>query len=104
MRNDAKIRQVPFVVTTVAASLVSAYMLLDPGAWLAHIMQLTPMNFDFRIYILSLAVGGFACAWLAELRVFLLVARGVGRLHDTLRPHQRKKRKEYKMLLNEMRI
>lgn len=94
----------PFVVTIVAASLISSYMLLDPGAWLADLMELTPMPVDFKIFILVLALGGLACAWVAERRFFLLVARLIGKFHDAIWPHRRKKRKEYKIISHDMQI
>lgn len=95
---------VPFVVTVVATSLFSAYMLFDPGTWLADLMVLTPMSLDFKAFLLILAVGGFACSWIAERRVFLWLARVLGKVHAILWPHRRKKRKEYKLLLEEMRM
>ncbi|KAL8676574.1 MAG: hypothetical protein Q9186_006923 [Xanthomendoza sp. 1 TL-2023] len=93
---------VPFVVTIVVALLFSSYMLFDPAAWLASSMQLTNMTARFRVFILILAVGGFACGWIAERKVFLLVARMVGQIHDFLWPQRRKQRKRYKTLLNGM--
>lgn len=94
----------PFVVTVVASSLFTLYMLFDPGAWLANLMQLTDMSVDFKVFVLLLGLGGLACAWTAERRVFLLLARLLGKLHDKLWPHRRKKQKEYKRLLKEMRM
>ena len=79
-------------------------MLFDPGIWLSSLMQLTEMSLDFEVFVLVLALGGFACAWIAERRVFLWLARLLGKLHDRLWPHRGKKRKEYKRLLEEMRM
>ena len=93
----------PFVVTIVATSLFSIYLLFDPGTWLTNLMQLTDMSVDFKIFVLVLALGGLACAWIAERQVFLWLARLLGNLHDTLLPQRRKRRKEYKRLLDEMR-
>lgn len=95
---------VPFVVTIVAALLFSAYMLFDPGTRLTSFMQLTYLPLDFKIFILALAIGGFLCAWITERRVFLWLARMIGRGHDWLWPQRRKKRKEYKLLLAKMRM
>ena len=95
---------VPFVVTVVTTSLFSAYMLFDPGTWLADLMVLTPMSLDFKAFLLMLALGGFACSWISERRVFLWLARVLGKIHDNLWAHRRKKRKEYKLLLEEMRM
>ncbi|KAL8755421.1 MAG: hypothetical protein Q9199_003644 [Rusavskia elegans] len=92
----------PFVVTIVVALLFCSYMLFDPAGWLASSMQLTFMTVQFKVFILILAIGGFACAWLAERRVFLLLARMIGQAHDLIWPHRRKKRKRYKTLLDSM--
>lgn len=67
-------------------------------------MQLTKLSVNFEVFMLLLALGGFACAWIAERRVFLWLARLLGKLHDKLWPHRRKKRKEYKRILEEMRM
>lgn len=99
MRNN-----LPFVVTVVATSLFSAYMLFDPGTWLADLMVLTPMSLNFKAFLLVLALGGFACSRIAERKAFLWLARVLGKIHDKLWPHRRKKRKEYKLLLEEMRM
>lgn len=79
-------------------------MLFDPGTWLSNLMQLTEMSFDFKVFLLVLALGGLACAWIAESRVFLWLARLLGMLHDKLWPHRCKKRKQYKRVLEEMRM
>ncbi|MCJ1247270.1 hypothetical protein MMC30_004484 [Trapelia coarctata] len=97
-------QNLPFVVTIVAALLFSAYMLFDPGARLSSFMQLTYLSMDFKIFIIILAIGGFLCAWIAERRVFLWLARLIGQTHDWIWPQRRKKRKEYKILLAKMRM
>lgn len=79
-------------------------MLFDPGAWLANLMQLTYLSVDFKVFVLVLASGGLASAWIAERRVFLWLARLLGKLHATLWPQRRKKQKEYKRVLGEMRM
>ena len=79
-------------------------MLLDPGVWLAKFMQLTEMSVNFKIFILILALGGFACAWVAERYIFLWLAGFLGRIHDKTWPQRRKKRKQYKVLLDQMRM
>ena len=94
----------PFVVTIVATTLFSVYMLFDPGAWLANLMQLTDLSIDFKFFMLVLALGNLVCAWIAERGIFIWLARLLGKLHDWLWPHRRKKRKEYKNLLGEMRM
>jgi len=95
--------EVPFVVTIVVALLFSSYMLFDPAESFAKFMQLTHMSVGFKLFVLVLAIGGFACAWIFERRVFLLLARAMGKIHDRLWPHWQKQRKKYKVLLEEMR-
>ena len=95
---------VPFVITIITTLLFSAYMLLDPGAGLARFMQLTYLSIDFKIFILVLALGGFLFAWIAERRVFLWLARMIGKAHDRMWPQRRKKKKKYKLLQAKMRI
>lgn len=94
----------PFVVTIVVALLFSSYMLFDPAEPFAKFMQLTRLSVDFKLFILVLALGGFACAWVFERRVFLLLARALGKIHDRLWPNRRKQRKKYKVILEEMRM
>lgn len=95
---------VPFVVTIVATTLFSTYMLFDPGDWLAHLMQLTDMSVNFKVFVLLLALGAFVCAWIAERRVFVWIGRLVGKLHCRLWPGRQKRRKEYKIVLKDMQM
>jgi len=67
-------------------------------------MQLTPMTWDFKLFILVLALGWHACATMGERKVFPWVARGIGRGRDWAAPGRRKSRKVYKVLGEEMRI
>lgn len=94
----------PFIVTMVTTLLISAYLLFDPGKWLRDFMDLTLIPVDFKWFTLALAVGGFLVGWISEKYVFLLTARQLGMLHDRIWPQRRKVRKQYKRLLEDMRI
>lgn len=94
----------PFVITIVTASLISTYMLLDPGAWLSRLMQLTYMAPKFKLYVLLLSIGGLIVAWTGERHAFIFVARWIGKILATVSPMQKSKRKEYKRLLIDMRM
>lgn len=83
--------------------LFSCYMLLDPAKPLAKLMQLTNISTDFRLFLIVLAIGGFACAWVTERRLALWIASILGKVHDHLWPHRRKQRKEYKILSDRMK-
>lgn len=79
------------------------YMLFDPAQWLSRFMQLTYMSMDFELSLLLLAAIGFAIAWSAERYLFPHLARFIGRLKKQLKPSRQKKRKEYKVLLEDIR-
>ena len=91
------------MITTVVAVSFSLYMLLDPAAGFAAFMQLTYLSIKFKIFVMILSTGGFICAYVAERKVFTWLARALGKAHDSIWPHRRKKRKEYKLLLEKMR-
>lgn len=94
----------PFIVTIVATLLISAYMLFDPGKWLRDFMDLTLIPVGFKLFTLALAVGGFLVGWVAEKNFFLWAARRLGMINDRIWPQRRKVRKQYKRLLEDMRI
>jgi cation-transporting P-type ATPase 13A2 len=81
---------------------MSLYMLLDPADWLSDFMDLTEMSLDFKFVLLVLAAFGFAVAYVAERRIFPVMAKYVGRLQTILRASNQKKRKRYKVILEEM--
>ncbi|KAG8630313.1 hypothetical protein KVT40_001932 [Elsinoe batatas] len=97
-------QNLPFVVTMVVALAISSYMLFDPAEWLVGIMELTWMSGGFRGFVLALAVGGFVVQWAGERVVLPRVAKGVGVVKERLRQGRGKKRKEYKVILEGMRI
>jgi cation-transporting ATPase 13A3/4/5 len=93
----------PFVVTMLIALAISAYMLFDPAPWLEDLMELTYLSQSFKLFILTLALGGFAVSYVAERQVLPSLARVIGK---TIQKFSRtpKKRKEYKVILEDMRI
>ncbi|KAF2811181.1 P-type ATPase-like protein [Mytilinidion resinicola] len=96
-------QNLPFVITMVVTLLVATYMLFDPAHWLYKLMDLTKMDMGFKVFILVLAAGGFAISYTAEKYLLPRLARGIGRFTVWLRPQWRKKRKEYKVVLESMR-
>ncbi len=92
---------VPFVVTIVVAFLFSSYLLFDPAQWLYNFMQLTSLSMGFRIFLLSLAIIGFATSWFSEKYLLPYVARMIGKVLGQRHPKQRKR---YKIVLDEMRF
>ena len=79
-------------------------MLLDPAKVLADFMQLTYLSIGFKIFLMVLAVAGFACALVMERRISLWIARILGKVRDSLWPHRRKQRKQHKIISERMRV
>jgi hypothetical protein len=67
-------------------------------------MQLTPMPWGFKLFILVLALGWHSCARLGERKVFGWVARWIGKVRDWGAPGRRKRGKVYKLLCEEIRM
>lgn len=93
----------PFVITMAVALGISTYMLFDPAPWIEDLMELTWMSPEFRIFILVLGIGAFLVSYLAERQLFPSLARGIGKLKQRFSKTP-KKRKEYKIILEDMRI
>ena len=88
----------------MAALFISLYMLLDPAKWLMRFMDLTEMSTDFDVLLLALAVAGFAVAYLAERYFFASLAKFIGKVKLKLRPAHPKKRKQYKLIAEEIKM
>jgi len=97
-------RNFPFVVTMMVALGISSYMLFDPARWLSDLMELTGMSVKFEVFLVVLALGGFAVMWIGEKELFPRVAKGVGRLWARMRPGKGKERKQYKIILEGMKL
>lgn len=100
---QAMSHNLPFVVTIVVALLFSSYMLFDPSPGLASFMQITPMSWDFKTFILVLGMGYIAIAWVSENYVFPRLAKFLGILSTTV-TGKPKQRKAYKLVLEQMRL
>jgi len=93
----------PFVVTLLIALAVSSYMLFDPAPWLSRLMELTWMSPNFRVFILVLGIGYCVCAYVAERQFLPYLAKWIGRFNQRVMG-KKKKRKEYKLVSQDMRI
>lgn len=93
----------PYLVTILIDLAIAGYMLFRPSNWVANVMQLTFMSDSFRSCVVALAFGAFALAWTAETIAFPRLARILGHLRTRLQPNFRKKRRQYKVLLEQMR-
>ena len=93
----------PFVVTVVSASAISLYLLLDASESVMGLMDLTFVSWPFKGVIVLLAAAGFGVAYVAERSFFVWLARGLGKVVGFVAPVSRKKRKEYKVLIESLR-
>lgn len=93
----------PFVFIVVVDLVLSTLMLASPPQWLTHLMELTPMPLPFKAWLLMLAVCGFAFSWVAEERIFPSLAQAFGYVYVRLRTDQKKPRRKYKVLLEDIR-
>ena len=78
-------------------------MLWRPPAWVADVMQLTPMGDGFKAILMGLAGVHLAAAWVGETRVFPAVAKGLGAVLKNLSGSGGKQGKLWKRLEREMR-
>ena len=97
-------QNVPLVATLVAALLISTYMLLDPAAWLYKLMDLTYTSPGFKTLLFAIALVGFFISYGCEIWIFPDFARWIGKLKAKVFPGLKKKRKEYKIILEGMRF
>ncbi|KAE8132187.1 hypothetical protein BDV38DRAFT_261945 [Aspergillus pseudotamarii] len=91
-----------FISVVVVDLIISCYMLFRPSRWVGQIMQLTFLSGNFAISLLALAVSSFIFSCIAERALFPSLARALGRAYGLLRPGHHKKRRQYKVLLEEM--
>ena len=94
----------PFVATIISSLLFTTYLLFDPAAGLASFMQLTDMTTAFELILLGVAAVGFAFSWVAEQKLFPLLVQLIRRIHAMLWPHRQKKRKQYKIVHEQMLV
>lgn len=69
-----------------------------------RIMQLTRMSTEYKIFLVFLALCSLTISWISEKRLFPYLARVVGRGLLRLRPNRQKKRRQYKVVQEEMRM
>ncbi|KAJ5736601.1 uncharacterized protein N7483_001726 [Penicillium malachiteum] len=93
---------VPYVCTIIIDLSLAAWMLFRPSEWVKSIMQLTWMSDTYRGCALGFAIGMFALSWISETAVSPKLARILGHARTRLQPNYRKKRRQYKVLLEEM--
>lgn len=98
-------RNLPFITTIFVTLAITAYMLFDPAQWVMQWMELTYMDVPFKVFIMGLGLGNFALAYVSERYLFPGLAKWIGVLKVKIGGEKwRKKRKEYKLIAESMRI
>ena len=93
----------PFVTTISIALLITIYMVLGPARWLRELMQLTKISKHFSLYVMVLGLVYLIVAWTGEHIVFQRLARWIGHAKEKV-TRGSKKRKEYKVIQERMRL
>ena len=78
-------------------------MILGPVRPVKELMQLTKTQWDFQLFLIALGVVYFSTAWISETVLFPWLARLFGRVKQAVTKGQ-KKRKEYKVIQEDIRI
>ncbi len=82
---------------------MTLHMVLGPAVWVKKLMQLTKVRWDFQLFIIFLGVIYVAVALLSEALVFPWISRALGAIKQYASRTQ-KKRKEYKLIQEGVRI
>ena len=91
-------------MSTIAVTLlISLYLTIYPAHWLKKLMQLTHVSWDFKGLIIALGLAYLVVGWLGEKHIFPQLARLIGTVKKSVAKGS-KKRKEYKVIQEKMRI
>lgn len=78
-------------------------MVLGPVRPLKKLMQLTKTQWDFQLFMIFLGIVYFAVAWVSETALFPWLSRMFGVVKQAVTKRE-KKRKEYKVILEGLRM
>jgi cation-transporting P-type ATPase 13A2 len=94
--------EVPFILTITLDLALSSYLLSRPTKPIRQLMQITHMTSDFKISLVAFAIFGFLVSWVAEQHAFPFIARFWASAYLRIQLKGIKKRRQYKVLLEEM--
>jgi cation-transporting ATPase 13A3/4/5 len=98
-------RNLPFITTIFVTLAITLYMLFDPAAWVLDAMELTFLDTPFKVFILALGLGNFAMAYVGENMLFPGLSKWIGVAKSRFGGQgMQKKRKEYKIIAESMRM
>ncbi|KEY66546.1 hypothetical protein S7711_08049 [Stachybotrys chartarum IBT 7711] len=91
----------PFIATIAAATAVSVYMTVLPAHSVKEFMQLSKVSWDYKLFLIGLGLAYMVIAWVYEKHGAARLAKTLRYARERLTGHE-KKRKEYKVILEEM--
>lgn len=78
-------------------------MVLAPARWITNLMELTSMSKDFEFFLILIGLGYLTVAWAYEHYMALRLARIIGTVQQRV-TGTAKKRKQYKIILENARV
>ncbi|KAE8147364.1 putative P-type ATPase [Aspergillus avenaceus] len=93
-----------YILVVLVDLTISCYMLFKPSRWVTQVMQLTFISTGFALWLFALAIGSFALSWIAERSLFPRLAQILGRAFMFFGSGHGKQRRQYKVLLDKMRM
>ncbi|SPN98873.1 related to cation translocating ATPases [Cephalotrichum gorgonifer] len=93
----------PFLGTIIITLLLTLHMVLGPFRPVKKLMQLTKTRWDFQLFMALLGVVYLVIAWSSEVALFPWLARVFGVVKQRVTKRE-KKRKEYKLILEGIRM
>lgn len=91
------------MTTVLVLLLFTVYMVLRPAHWLKHLMQLSKMGMDFKVFLVLLGILYLVAGWVYEKQASQSLARFIGRVKERVTGVS-KRRKEYKTIAESMRM
>lgn len=88
-------------MTIGLALSTTAYMILAPTDWIKHIMQLTKISSDYKLFLIGLGLAYLAMAWTFAAYAAAPLAKCFRRARQ-MATGKTKRRKEYKVIEEEM--
>ncbi|KAK2598982.1 hypothetical protein QQS21_005587 [Conoideocrella luteorostrata] len=91
----------PFTVTVTVALVITVYMVLGPAHWLKKLMELSRIEWNYKLFLLLLGLAYFVIAWIFDKYLATPLARSLGQIKVRV-TGKAKNRKQYKVIREEM--
>lgn len=81
--------------------MITVYMVVGPAHWIKELMELSYMEWDYKLFLIVLGLAYFAFAWIFEKYLAMRLARVIGHAKQRI-TGRAKMRKKYKVIREEM--